>query len=96
MVKTFRHGGGGGDMIYGLATMKALGGGILHLNIDKEKKFYKSLLEAQPYIQEVIYHGFNAKQWKDFKVECDLDLFRNQPFNLGYLMLNQNTSLTLL
>lgn len=87
MVKTFRHGGGGGDMIYGLATMKALGGGVLHLNIDREKKFYKSLLEVQPYIKGLIYYGFNAKQWKKFKVDYNLDLFRNQPFNGGYTIL---------
>jgi len=86
-VKTFKHGGGGGDMIYGLATMKALGGGVLHLNIDFQKKFYKKLLESQDYINELIYHQFNADKWRRFLVDCDLDLFRKQPFNGGYTIL---------
>ena len=87
MVKTFKHGGGGGDMIYGLATMKALGGGELHLNIDADKKFYRSLLEAQPYIKVLEYYAFNANKWKKFKVDYNLDLFREQPFNGGYTIL---------
>jgi hypothetical protein len=87
MVKTFKHGGGGGDMIYGLATMRALGGGILFLNIDAERKFYKRLLEAQPYITKLMYYSLDSKEWKMFKVDYDLDLFRYQPFNNGYTIL---------
>lgn len=87
MVKTFKHSGGGGDMLYGLATMKNLGGGVLHLNIDSEKKFYKSLLELQPYINHVIYYKMSSDKWNDFKVDYNLDLFRQQPFNGGYTIL---------
>jgi len=81
MEVTFKHGGGCGDMIYGLATMYNLGGGTLHLNIDQDKKFYRSLLEAQPYVKGLIYHSFLAPQWKAFDVVYNLDEFRNQPFN---------------
>lgn len=80
-MKTFKHGGGGGDMIYSLATMKYLGGGELHLNIDHDKKFYKKLLEVQPYIKKVIYYRLQAKEWKKVKVDYDLDKFREQPFH---------------
>ena len=80
-MKTFRHGGGGGDMLYGLATMKNLGGGELLLNIDADKKFYKSLLEAQPYIKKLTYYQMNSSEWRKVKADYDLDLFREQPFN---------------
>jgi hypothetical protein len=79
-MKSFKHGGGGGDMIYGLATMFHLGGGVLHLNIDKNKKFYKEMLELQPYIRKVVYHEMSAKDWSEFEVDYNLDLFRQQPF----------------
>ena len=81
MVKTFKHGGGGGDMLYGLAVMNHLSGGDLHLNIDADKRFYQSLLEAQPYINNVIYYAMTADKWKNFKVTYNLDEFREQPFN---------------
>jgi hypothetical protein len=84
---TFKHGGGGGDMIYGLATMYHLGGGVLMLNIDAQKKFYRSLLEAQPYIKILEYYSFTSKDWKKIKVDYNLDLFREQPFNGGYTIL---------
>jgi hypothetical protein len=86
-MKTFKHKGGGGDMFYGLATMKALGGGELHLDFDVEKKFNKSLLEAQPYIKKLVYHSIVEKKWNKFKVDYNLDLFREQPFNGGYTIL---------
>lgn len=73
-MKTFKHSGGGGDMLYGLATMFHLGGGKLFLNLDQLPKFYKTLLEKQPYIDEVIY-GIKGK------VDYDLDLFREQNHN---------------
>jgi len=81
MVKTFKHSGGGGDMIYGLATMYNLGEGILNLNIDADRRFFQSLLEAQSYIQELIYYAMLAKKWSTFEVTHNLDLFRQQPFN---------------
>jgi len=87
MVKTFKHRGGGGDMLYGLATMKNLGGGVIHLNMDSERKFYKPLLEVQPYVKEIIYYAMDINKWLNFKVDYDLDLFRGQPFNGGYTIL---------
>jgi hypothetical protein len=81
MVNTFKHSGGGGDLIYGLATMYNLGGGLLHLNIDKDKKFYRTLLEAQPYIKYLTYHSLLAKDWRVFAIDYDLDKFRQQPFH---------------
>lgn len=78
--KIFKHGGGGGDMIYGLASMFHLGGGVLHLNIDENKKFYKEMLELQPYIHKVVYHTMPANHWREFEVDYNLDLFREQPF----------------
>ena len=71
-MKTFKHSGGGGDMIFGLATMYHLGGGKIFLNLDKEK-FYKTLLEKQPYVDELIYGNKG-------EVDYDLDLFREQDF----------------
>ena len=73
-MKTFKHSGGGGDMLYGLATMYNLGGGKIFLNLDHTKKFYKPLLDKQPYIDEVSY-GIKGK------VDYDLDLFRQQDYN---------------
>jgi hypothetical protein len=73
-IKTFIHSGGGGDMLYGLATMYNLGGGKIFINMDHQSKFYKSLLDQQPYIKEIVYG-------KPSKVDYDLDLFRKQPFN---------------
>ncbi len=77
-MKTFKHSGGGGDMLYGLSTMKHLGGGQLYLRFDKNN-FYRGLLEAQSYIKSIVY------SFKD-KVDYDLDLFRKQPFNEFTLM----------
>jgi len=74
-VKTFKHRGKGGDMIYGLATMYNLGGGILHLNFGP---VYKSFLETQPYIKKVVYHDMNNKEWNDLSVDYNLDLFRKE------------------
>lgn len=84
-MKTFKHGGGGGDMIFGLATMYNMGGGILHLNIDV-KGFYKRLLERQKYVKKLIYEHYSQKNWRNFKVDVDLDLFRQQPFNTYTLL----------
>ena len=74
-MKTFKHGGGGGDMLYGLSTMKVLGGGELYLRIDIVKKFYKTLLESQSYIESLVYSSNPPN------VDYDLDLFRQQHFN---------------
>jgi len=81
MPKTFKHSGGCGDMIYSLATMYNLGGGILYLNMDAQKKFYKTLIEIQPYIKDLIYSSFLVKKWTNVSVDYNLDKFRKQPFH---------------
>jgi hypothetical protein len=73
--KTFKHVGGGGDMIYGLATMRQLGGGILHLN-SSWPSFFESLLLLQPYVTKIEYHLFLYQQWQELQVDYNLDLFR--------------------
>jgi len=85
-MKTFKHSGGGGDMLYGMATMYHLGGGILHLNLDKRLKFYRRLLLKQPYVEDIIYHSRLTNEWREFKADYNLDLFRGQPFNGGYTL----------
>jgi len=85
-MKTFKHSGGGGDMLYGLATMYHLGGGVLHLNFDKRLKFYYDLQLKQPYIKGVEHHSRVTGEWKLFESDYNLDLFRRQPFNDGYTL----------
>lgn len=80
-MKTFKHGGGPGDAIYGLAIMKELGGGILHLNFDGHKKFDQRLFERQDYIKKIVHHVVRPMQkWFEMKVDYDLDKFRQQPY----------------
>ena len=74
-------------MIYGLATMKALGGGELHLNMDDYLRFFEKLLHRQPYIKRLVYCDTPLAEWEAFKVDYDLDLFRQMPFNMGYTIL---------
>jgi len=85
-MKTFKHGGAGGDMLYGMSVMYRLGGGKLYLRFDREKKFYYDLLISQPYINEIEYHVIHQDAWSDFPVDYNLDLFRKQPFNDGYTL----------
>jgi hypothetical protein len=79
--KTFKHGGGGGDLIYGLATMKALGGGILHLN-SGGAGFFDSLLLKQPYIEKLEYFQLPYNDWQNHEVDFNLDLFRTIDHNV--------------
>ena len=80
-MKTFKHGGGPGDAIYGLATMKYLGGGLLHLNFDGVRQFDQRLFIKQNYIKEIKNHIIRPNEkWLEFPVDYDLDLFRQQPF----------------
>lgn len=85
-MKTFKHGGAGGDMIYGLSCMYHLGGGKLHLRFDGGRKFYYDLLKSQPYIKEIEHHTTHQDNWLKFPVDYNLDLFRRQPFNSGYTL----------
>lgn len=80
-VKTFRHSGHLGDMIYSLASVRQLGGGIFY--VDKDRKlpgkmaplgFEKSslmidLIQTQDYIEECKLYGGET-------INHDLDLFR--------------------
>jgi hypothetical protein len=84
-MKTFKHGGAGGDMVYGMATMYNLGGGILHMNFGANK-FYHSLLMIQDYIEDIKYYRMHKNEWGKFKADYNLDLFRQQPFNSGYTL----------
>lgn len=73
---TFKHSGKLGDILYSLPTIRALGGGILHLAECPELGFEAPqigsilpLLRAQPYIRGV-------KLWDGKLTDYDLDLFR--------------------
>lgn len=77
-MKSFKHSGDLGDIIYALPIIKRLGGGKLFLNINSETKFnihgyhaIAPLLEYQKYINSVsLYNGEH--------VDYDLDLFRSR------------------
>jgi hypothetical protein len=72
-LRTFKHSGAQGDIIYSLPTIKALGGGVLYLNLPEVIiDNIKPLLITQPYIKYV--HA-----WKGEEVTEDLDLFRKDP-----------------
>ena len=67
MVRTFRHTGDMGDIVYALPTVRALGGGVLYLNTEspplpggkrlkftgERARFLKPLLLEQHYIRDV-------------------------------------------
>ena len=78
-MKTFKHGEGTGDVIYGLPAMKVLGGGDLYLNIGLMA--IDSLLELQPYVNKIHKIRISDKEWKDYPVDYDLDKFRKQNYN---------------
>ena len=89
---TFKHSGKLGDIIYSLPTIRALGGGVLHLAECPELKFGSReigailpLLRVQPYIRGV-------KIWDGTPVDYDLDSFRSgrvDRTNLASLFLSQ-------
>lgn len=73
---TFHHSGDFGDIIYSLPTIRALGGGSLHIHSTRHVQFtatpdrvrsLASLLEAQSYIDKVEY--------TKAPVEYDLDIW---------------------
>ena len=77
-MKTFKHSGDMGDIIYSLPTIRSLGGGILYLDINNSiadhftKKYFdilRPLILSQPYIQEV-------QIWSGEPINHNLDLFR--------------------
>jgi len=77
-IKTFKHGEGTGDLIYGLPTISALGGGDLYLNLGLLSVI--DLLKLQPYIHDVIVERMPDEPWRSFKVDYDLDLWRQQDY----------------
>ncbi len=79
-MKTFKHGGRGGDMIFGLATMYHMNGGIIYLNRDRNE-FYRELLERQDYVEEAKHLDLGDEDWAKFKADVNLDLFRSQNYN---------------
>ncbi|WP_276483574.1 hypothetical protein [Paraflavitalea pollutisoli] len=87
-MKTFRHGGKLGDLIYALPTIRELGGGILYIperTPDGVTNMYsnmKRLLELQPYIKEVREYpsGLAYKELAPgIHIDYDLDMARDQP-----------------
>lgn len=87
-MKTFKHNGKCGDVIFSLPTIEALGGGILYLpestpdNCPHLFSNLKELLELQPYIKEVreypsgLSYGEKAP---GIHIDYDLDDARKQP-----------------
>ena len=78
-MKTFKHSGDIGDLIYALPTIRALGGGKLYLAKSNFTRVpmqagvlanIKSFLESQPYVTEAIL-------WQGERVHYNLDLFRD-------------------
>jgi SAM-dependent methyltransferase len=89
---TFKHSGARGDLIYGLPTLAALGGGSLQIHLTnkhyvghqvgkKEVQQFKDLLERQSYIKEVSI-------WSGKEVDFDLDRFRDLPIDHTLLALS--------
>jgi len=86
MVKTFKHSGDLGDIIYSLPVIKELGGGVLYLCpgqsftclTHESVLFVKSLLLEQEFIVDVKTCS------PDFVVDYDLDEFRNKGFDLAH------------
>jgi len=74
---TFRHSGRMGDIVWSLAFVKQIGGGVFYLNSNSpygftpvDLEFIKPLLEKQPYIERV-------EVWNGQQVDYDLDAFRS-------------------
>ena len=77
---TFLHGGARGDLMYGLATVKALGGGTLYIDQkspifemklpDDEVSGIRELLLTQDYIDEV-------RVWNGEEIGCNINSFRD-------------------
>jgi hypothetical protein len=87
-MKTFRHGGKIGDVIFSLPTIRELGGGILYLperTPDACNDLYgslKDLLLQQPYIKEVREYPSGLPYMElapDIHIDYDLDRARLQP-----------------
>lgn len=76
MILSFKHSGDVGDVLYSLPTMRALGGGRLYLSPSNKTRLkisqktvdsLKPLLEAQPYVKEVL---FNYGESHTYELDC--------------------------
>jgi len=72
MGKTFKHRGGFGDLILGLPTVLALGGGTFYL-YDKQREQLGELLDRQPYLH---VQSIPFDVWQLLEVTHNLDKFR--------------------
>lgn len=91
-MKTFKHSGDLGDIIYSLPTVKTLGGGVLYLDpeggrsdpsvqkqsIEKKTKLTKTSIDfIAPLLKQQSYIK-DVFIWKGEKVDYNLDLFREK------------------
>jgi len=88
MVKTLRHGGKMGDVIYSLPAIRELGGGVLYLpenTPDQVSGMFtsmKSLLRLQPFIKGVVEYPSGlvyGERAAGMHIDYDLDKARLQP-----------------
>lgn len=95
-MKTFKHSGDLGDIIYSLPTIRALGGGILYLDptggledplvswgngrFQKTNLNLSSIEEIKPILLQQEYIE-DVRIWRNEKVEFNLNLFRLQLIN---------------
>src|SRR6188474_2341706 len=77
-MRSFKHSGDAGDIIYSLPTVRLVGGGTMYLAAsgftrvktnERSAANIRPLLESQPYVQKVL-------MWHGESVAFDLDLFR--------------------
>jgi GT2 family glycosyltransferase len=85
-MKTFKHSGARGDLIYSLPTIRCLGGGILYISTeplepkyhtthrftDDDVEQFRELLSGQPYLTDI-------RKWKGEEIDYNLDTFRDTP-----------------
>lgn len=84
-MKTFLHSGKMGDLLFGLATIKAMGSGIIYLpnkgpEVTNMYNDMSSFLKTQPYIKGVIkYPDVTTYEEMPVKVDVNLNTHRLQP-----------------
>lgn len=88
-IKTFKHSGARGDIIYSLPTVIAMGGGVLKINRngnhyfslpvgDEEMSGILEFLRTQSYFQAV-------EEWDGNPCDCELDIFRLKDIRINLL-----------
>lgn len=78
--RDFKHSGARGDVIYGLASMREMGGGVLYLNRGSDGHFGipmddEELDGARRFLESLGYLD-SVRDWKGEKVDVDMDDFR--------------------